>query len=48
MNFSKKHILCMTVFLLFFNFSTLVDAAGENRPGLSLKETFDVYVQAVH
>jgi nitroreductase/ketosteroid isomerase-like protein len=48
MNFSKKHILCMAVFLLFFNFSTLVDAAGENRPGLSLKETFDVYVQAVH
>jgi nitroreductase/ketosteroid isomerase-like protein len=48
MNFSKKRILWVTVFLaLFYSFSFL-PAAKENRPGLSLKETFDVYVQAIH
>jgi nitroreductase/ketosteroid isomerase-like protein len=38
----------MTVFLLVFNFVPLLAAAEENRPGLSLKETFDVYIQAIH
>jgi nitroreductase/ketosteroid isomerase-like protein len=38
----------MTVFLLFFCFIPLLDAAEENRPGLSLKETFDVYIRAIH
>ncbi|MGD2246675.1 MAG: nitroreductase family protein [Candidatus Aminicenantes bacterium] len=48
MNFSKKHIFCLTVFLLFFSSFPFLTPAEENQPGLSLKETFDVYVQAIH
>jgi len=48
MGFSKKRILYVTFFLLFFCFRPYLTAADENRPGLSLKETFDVYIQAIH
>lgn len=48
MNFSKKRILCWIAFFLFFSFLSYSTVAERNRPGLSLKETFDVYVQAIH
>ncbi len=48
MNFLKKHFFFWIVFLFFFSLSIHLAAADENRPGLSLKETFDLYVQAIH
>jgi len=48
MNFFKKHFLFWVAFLVFFSFLTQLFAADENRPGLSLKETFELYVQAIH
>ena len=48
MNFFKKCTLFWIAFLFFFSFFTHLAAADENRPGLSLKATFDLYVQAIH
>lgn len=43
----KKIRSYLTIFLVFVFFNSSILAAEENRPGLSLKETFDIYVRAV-
>jgi len=48
MNFTKKHFFFLIVFLFFFSLFTHPAAVDENRPGLSLKETFSVYIRAIH
>ncbi len=43
----KKIGIYLTIFLVVVSFHPSLSAAEENRPGLSLKETFDIYVRAV-
>ena len=43
----KKINSCFTIFFVFVFFHLSLLATEENRPGLSLKETFDIYVRAV-
>ena len=44
----KKIRSYLTIFLVFVFFNSSILAAEENRPGLSLKETFEMYVRAIH
>ncbi len=44
----KKISSCFTIFFVFAFFHLSLLAAEENRPGLSLKETFRIYVRAIH
>lgn len=39
---------CLTIFLVFVFIHSSLLAAEENRPGLSLRETFEIYVRAIH
>jgi len=48
MNFFKKYILLLIATLFFFSLFTHPAAADKNRPGLSLRATFDIYVRAIH
>ena len=43
----KKEYICLVILLAFVIIPCLLRAMPENRPGLSLKETFDIYVRAV-
>jgi len=43
----KKNYFFLAIFLAFMLFSYLLVFAEQNRPGLSLKETFEIYVKAV-
>ena len=44
---SKARFLRSTAFLLIFSSIAIFAAAEENRPGLSLEQTFKIYVRAV-
>ena len=44
----QKTIICFVPLLMLSVFHPLSIAAEENRPSLSLRETFDIYVRAVH
>jgi len=47
MSTRQKYASCMTVFLILVCIPCSVFSMSQNRLGLSLKETFDIYVQAV-
>jgi nitroreductase len=47
MSRQKKAIFFLVPFLLFFVLLSLFLGAEENHPGLSLKETFDLYVRSI-
>lgn len=47
MGFLKKIIFLWSCFLVFSRFSASLIATEENRPGLSLKETFELYVRSL-
>jgi nitroreductase/ketosteroid isomerase-like protein len=43
----KKKLSVILILLMFFVFYHLLRATEENRPGLSLKETFEIYVRSI-
>lgn len=43
----KKACIFLSIFSLFLSLYCFAVAATKNRPGLSLKETFDIYVRSV-
>ena len=44
----KKRYNCLVLILAIVIIPCLLVAVTENRPGLSLKETFEIYVQSIH